>query len=399
LSGGAARGSEGVEILTPEEAVVEHPWSAQEWQRLTRLCAVLSGDPASAEDLAQETMLQAWRIRHRLVDPTGHGPWLDAVARHVCRRWRTRHARLAGRELAVDRPEEQPDSAYAGHDPLVDLLEQAELAELLERALALLPPETRDTLVARYVEDLGPREIARRLGMSEEAVSMRLTRGRARMRQVLETDLADEPLARIWLERHGPAWRSIRISCTTCGRPTTSMRRDGRAGTVSLRCEACEPDGLASSWSLSNPALAPHLDAVRRPSAVIARMAAWAQAWWLPAIEAGHVACTRCGADVAVRPYRRTDCDEEYQSRGWYAACARCGEVLSTSLLGLAQSFPATRDLRARRPRARALPARRVDRAGRPALVVGLGDDGSGDRVEVLFDDVTSLPVGLVASR
>jgi MFS family permease len=86
----------------------------------------------------------------------------------------------------------------------------------------------------------------------------------------------------------------------------------------------------------------------------------------------------------------RPDCDEELVRRGWVAACERCGETLTTSLLGLALCFPATRDLRARRARARALPPQHVDRDGRPTLVVGLWDEASGDRVEVLFDDVTS---------
>jgi len=105
------------------------------------------------------------------------------------------------------------------------VLEQEELAELLERALSLLPTETRHALVARHVDELGPAEIGARLGLSPEAVSMRLTRGRARMRHLLETELSDEPLAQVWVGRHGASWRVTRMACTRCGRPTTSMRR------------------------------------------------------------------------------------------------------------------------------------------------------------------------------
>jgi len=36
-------------------------------------------------------------FRDRLVDPSGQGPWLDAIARHVCHRWRSRQARLRQR--------------------------------------------------------------------------------------------------------------------------------------------------------------------------------------------------------------------------------------------------------------------------------------------------------------
>jgi RNA polymerase sigma-70 factor (ECF subfamily) len=384
-----------VEILTPEGAVVDGIWSEAERRRVTRLCFVLSGDAAAAEDLAQETLLEAWRIRDRLVDPTGSGPWLDAIARNVCRRHGTRRGRRLRHEETSERDHE-PVPAYAGRDELSDLLEKEELAELLDRALRLLPAQTREALVATYVDELGPQEIARRLALSPAAVSMRLSRGRARIRELLETELAEEPLAQVLVGRHGIAWRPARVPCPTCGGPTTQMRRD--AQTVQVRCERCDPGGLASCWRLDNPALAPHLAAVRRPSAVVGRMAAWSHRWWPAAIESGHTACTRCGADVRVLSYRREEPLEPHVRRGWHASCRACGEVLSTSLLGLALACPQVRDLRARRPRAHAAPTRVLELAGRPTLVVGLYDDCSGDRVEMLFDDATSRPLRVVAS-
>jgi hypothetical protein len=127
-------------------------------------------------------------------------------------------------------------------------------------------------------------------------------------------------------------------------------------------------------------------------------MADWSHAWWPTAIAAGQAPCTRCGAVVRVTPYRRPDVDDPHTRRGWHASCDACGEVLSTSLLGLTLTYPETRALRARRPRAHAVPSRPAEHAGRPALVVGLWDDASGDRVEVLFDDATTRPLRVVAS-
>jgi RNA polymerase sigma factor (sigma-70 family) len=378
---------------------VDQAWSDQERRRLTRLCAVLSGDPAAADDLAQEAMLEAWRIRHRLVDPSGRGPWLDAIARNVCHRWRVRRARLAGRELSCDRPADLPGAPYAGRDELADLLDHGELVELVERVLSLVPAQTRTALVARYVDELAPQEIARRLGLTPEAASMRLTRGRAKLRELLETELADEPLAQVWVSRHGAAWRPTRLSCPTCGRRTTSIRRDRSVGEVQLRCESCEPDSVASAWRLDNPALAPHLAAVSRPSAVVDRMAAWCQAWWPAAIETGRSACTRCGADVTVAPYERPEIAEPRTRWGWHATCAACGEGLTTSLLGLALACPETRQLRSRRPRAHAVPTRHTEHAGRPALEVRLRDAASGDGVDVLVDIATMRQVAVVATR
>ncbi len=57
---------------------------AAERARLVRLCAYLTGDAQAAEDLAQETLVEAWRHAHKLHDPHGREPWLRAIARNVC---------------------------------------------------------------------------------------------------------------------------------------------------------------------------------------------------------------------------------------------------------------------------------------------------------------------------
>src|SRR3954451_22870934 len=71
-------------------------WDDAARRRLVRLCERLTGDRHAAEDLAQETLLEAWRNAHKLHDPTGADHWLAAIARNVCLRW----ARSRGREPA-----------------------------------------------------------------------------------------------------------------------------------------------------------------------------------------------------------------------------------------------------------------------------------------------------------
>ena len=62
---------------------------------LVRYCARASGRAEHAEDLAQETLMEAWRNRHKLTDPAARLPWLAAIARHVIQR----SARAHGRDL------------------------------------------------------------------------------------------------------------------------------------------------------------------------------------------------------------------------------------------------------------------------------------------------------------
>lgn len=67
--------------------------------RLVRSCLALTGDVDAAEDVAQETLYEAWRHLHQVHDPTGMERWLQAIARDVCRRWAERR----GRELGARR--------------------------------------------------------------------------------------------------------------------------------------------------------------------------------------------------------------------------------------------------------------------------------------------------------
>ena len=57
--------------------------------------------------------------------------------------------------------------------------------EALERALARIPAERRETLVLHHVDGLGFREIALHLGITEGAAKVRSSRGMASMRAIL----------------------------------------------------------------------------------------------------------------------------------------------------------------------------------------------------------------------
>jgi len=60
----------------------------QERGGIYRLCMRHCGQSDAAEDLVQETFIEAWRNRHKLVEPTLSPGWLYKIARNVCLRWR-----------------------------------------------------------------------------------------------------------------------------------------------------------------------------------------------------------------------------------------------------------------------------------------------------------------------
>src|SRR4051812_44958887 len=58
-------------------------------RRVVRMCARAARSAAEADDLAQEVLLEAWRHRGKVTDPTGLERWLAGVTRIVLLRARS----------------------------------------------------------------------------------------------------------------------------------------------------------------------------------------------------------------------------------------------------------------------------------------------------------------------
>lgn len=160
---------------------------------LFRLAFRLTGDPAGAEDLVQETYLKALQSFSTLRQPDRVRPWLCQI---LSRLVIDRH-RAAWREVPIEGADELDRfSLYdriADEDPLPysDNLHDEFLAQFrdeeVRRALLALPPAYRIPLVLLYVEDLSYRELAELLGCPVGTVMSRLHRGR----KALERELWD----------------------------------------------------------------------------------------------------------------------------------------------------------------------------------------------------------------
>jgi RNA polymerase sigma factor (sigma-70 family) len=337
------------------------PWSPAQRARLVRLCAAVVG-PAAAEDVAQEALLEAWRQRAKLVDATGAEAWLGAIARNVCRR----HLRKHGNDRAVP-----TDALPEQHHRDLDHLEREDVVDLLERALALLPAATSAALVGHYVDELSHAEIAERIGATTDAVSMRVSRGRAKLRHLLETEFRDQ------IEDHqAGGWRATRLPCAGCGRLSMELRRD--AHEIALRCRWCDGADLSSRLDLRSPVYARLIGGVQRPTAIQTRIASWTQTYW----SSTHPRCVHCDGSVTPRRYAK-DTGSWAVSHGWFAECD-CGESVSSSVTGLVLALPEVREARRREPKLRLLPVRDVVRDGQPAKVVALGDSDGTPRVGVV---------------
>lgn len=325
--------------------------------------------------------------------PGGRDRWLAAIARNVCRRW----ARDRGRELPrLVRSDES-------HDPADDFdiaveLERHELAELLDRALALLPPATRRVLVERYIDESPHAAIAARLGVSEDAVSMRLSRGKLLLRRTLTTALREEAAAYGFCDTTGDGWRETRVWCPWCGRQRLIARVPPPPDTVSFRCPACQPDpGLTGlDYRLANAYFARSLGGLTRPRAILGKTAAWAHDYFRRAIAARAAECTHCGRPARLRLSLHGETPALLENpHTVYVECESCGEVVCSSFGGLVAALPEVQRFWREQGRIRTLPGREVDVAGGAALVTTFESVAGAARLDVVSARDTLEVIGI----
>jgi RNA polymerase sigma-70 factor (ECF subfamily) len=143
------------------------------WRDLFNLAYRLSGNPHTAEDLVQESLVRAWRSLHTLRDDRAVRGWLCAIVRRENAR---RFERCQPREAGV--PTEDLRASSKSYDTSTE-------AFVLRRALRQLPAEYREPLILQVLHGHSQREIAARLGISPAGVGTRLFRARQRLRAAL----------------------------------------------------------------------------------------------------------------------------------------------------------------------------------------------------------------------
>jgi RNA polymerase sigma-70 factor (ECF subfamily) len=365
---------------------------ATERARLVRLCARLTGNTAVAEDLTQEAMLVAWRSQQALRDPERFSAWLVGIARNVCLRWQRRQqSPLAHARSLYGTPDEDAtplDEWLADPDAMALELERKELAALLDRALALLPAETRDALLAHYLEEAPLAQTAERLGVQASAVAVRLQRGRLALRRVLTTELRDE-VAAYALGMGGDAgWEETRLWCMACGRRRLLGRYNVGGGELWLRCPDC---CAGSNDYYSHTHALEILGGVRSYQRALDRVIAWVGRYYPPHLRAKAVPCWRCGRPLPLR-YERPDYlapSPSGNDRGLRHWCPTCDHDSWESLDGLALASPAAVAFVRRNPRIRTLPHYEVETEGRAAVVARFESVTRPERLALIADAET----------
>ena len=138
-----------------------------------RWIARIVRDPGAAEDLTVEAFWRMYRARARF-DPSGNcGAWLRRIAVNVA----LDHLRHARHQVPL--PEDLPA------DPAPDSAAQRETRQAIQCALAELPPRLRVVVQLGLVEEEPYSEVAAALGISVNAVKVRMFRGVRLLRKKL----------------------------------------------------------------------------------------------------------------------------------------------------------------------------------------------------------------------
>ena len=146
-------------------------------------CVALSfcKDPASAEDVAQEAFLKAYRAVDEMREPARLKTWLYSIARFTAIDWIRRRQRDPVRALPEGAARELPErpAAESKEERTVRVMD----------VIQGLKEEHREIMILRYVRGLSYSQIAKETGSTTSAVGEKLSRIREIVRQKLRAEV------------------------------------------------------------------------------------------------------------------------------------------------------------------------------------------------------------------
>ena len=140
------------------------------------------GNFSTAEDIAQETFVQAFQSLESLRDDTRFKVWLLKIARNKC----IDAIRRSPRWISLDQSKEVQKEIFQKSVPPREIPSFEFSEEDLLAALDSLRKDYREIFVMKHIDNLSYREISQVLGMTVSAVGEKLYRVRAMIRDRLE---------------------------------------------------------------------------------------------------------------------------------------------------------------------------------------------------------------------
>jgi RNA polymerase sigma factor (sigma-70 family) len=155
-----------------------HAFGAIVQRHQSLICSLVysaTGNIARSEDISQDVFITAWKKLPELREPDKLRPWLCGIARNLINSSHRRTSRE--HTLLTTTPDLLPPTADPTPSPHAQAVSHEEQT-LLWRALSQIPDLYREPLILFYRQENSILQIADALGLSEETVKQRLSRGR-----------------------------------------------------------------------------------------------------------------------------------------------------------------------------------------------------------------------------
>jgi len=156
------------------------------YRQMIRVC----GNREDAEDVLIEALLKAYHHLDQLRESAAFRSWLAQIARRVCWQLKERDSLLPLLQLSTLQDEglEIPETRPGPEQQFA----RRRMKQILDDAIASLPPVYRSVYEMRDIEDRPGDEVASQLHISRTAMKSRLHRARQMVRAHLDVSLAGE---------------------------------------------------------------------------------------------------------------------------------------------------------------------------------------------------------------
>jgi len=159
----------------------------ENYERIFGVIYRLIGDRQEAEDLTQDTFVNAYRARDAFRGDSKVSTWLYRIAVNLTKN-RLEQLRRRSAEVSpadVGNEGDWEDSVEDGAEAPDRQVENTELGRVIVEAILRLRPDYREIVILREYEHLSYEEITQIVGCSLQAVKSRLVRGRSILRRQL----------------------------------------------------------------------------------------------------------------------------------------------------------------------------------------------------------------------
>jgi RNA polymerase sigma-70 factor (ECF subfamily) len=196
-----------IEAVRRGEVAAFEPLVRRHEQKIVRVARRITGNHEDAEDVAQDTLLQAFKHLGSFRGDSRFSTWLTRIAVNMAlMKVRSRKIQVMSLDNGAETGSGQVVREIQDKKPTVEQqCLQQELQFILVEMIGRLGPRYRTVFHLRNMEDLSIAETAEILGLSASVVKSRLMRARLQLRKSLNRRLRRRPIGQLPLSSPRPA--------------------------------------------------------------------------------------------------------------------------------------------------------------------------------------------------